>query len=301
MGNLQRNDTEGIEEMSHKAMDWAVGQTQLDHVAFRVLMIIADCHNLQNGAFPERSTIARRAGVSISTVSKHLAALEAAGLLVRVPRRRSSGHRQSSRYLLAFEEGFAEARRRMAAESGAVEVARSGRAELVRAAESGAPEVASSGAVEVASSGAPEGILNPELFNPELCNREEPPLTPPRGGFVPTDVGTVCDSSETCETSIDDRSADGQAELSPAERYRSTWQPSEALDARLWRESRHQVNRAAELRGLHPSASLHDHLLHFAAEQTRRTVRADESPVKVCAEIYARCLAEILAESETKH
>lgn len=90
--------------MSSSAVQWAIKQTDLPPRAFMVLVLLADCHNRQNGCFPSHAHLATEMGCSESAVNDALRVLEAAGKLRRVRRHSRSGHRLTTRYHFPFED-----------------------------------------------------------------------------------------------------------------------------------------------------------------------------------------------------
>jgi DNA-binding transcriptional ArsR family regulator len=93
--------------MSHKATNWAVEQRGIPPIAKVVLWHLADRHNPDNGCFPDQATLADSVEVSRASVNRHLIELEKAGLIRREQRVDPvTGKQLSTRYRLAFEEGF---------------------------------------------------------------------------------------------------------------------------------------------------------------------------------------------------
>lgn len=93
--------------MSHAATNWAIQQRGLPPAAKLVLWYLADRHNPDFGCFPSQEQLVEACEMSRSSVNRHLEALEAAGLVRRVPRIDPATKRQlTTRYLLAFEAGF---------------------------------------------------------------------------------------------------------------------------------------------------------------------------------------------------
>ena len=93
--------------MSNVATNWAFGQVQLKPGPWRVLVMLADCHNPAYGCFPGQEWLARHCNMSRASVNRHLDALEDEQLI----RRRSyfdkaTGQRTKTRYFLAFETDF---------------------------------------------------------------------------------------------------------------------------------------------------------------------------------------------------
>mgnify|MGYP003451130966 FL=1 len=93
--------------MSHRATNWAVEQRGIPPIAKVVLWHLADRHNPDNGCFPDQDTLAKSVEVSRASINRHLTELENAGLIRREPRvDKVTGRQLSTRYRLAFEEGF---------------------------------------------------------------------------------------------------------------------------------------------------------------------------------------------------
>ena len=100
--------------MSHAATNWAIQQRGLDPAVKIVLWHLADCHNPAQGCFPTQKYLAENAELSRASVNRHLAALEAKGLIVRERRFDPVRQRQlETRYYLACEPDFEAHRRRI--------------------------------------------------------------------------------------------------------------------------------------------------------------------------------------------
>jgi len=91
--------------MSMKAVVWAMGQPDLSHGEFRVLMRLADRHNPDLGCFPSVSRLTDDCNMSRSSVFTHLTNLEGKGLIKRVGRGRSDGQQTSNEYTLYLDGG----------------------------------------------------------------------------------------------------------------------------------------------------------------------------------------------------
>ena len=89
--------------MSHEATRWAVQQRGLKPAERIVLFCLADRHNTSRGCFPSQQTLADDAEMSERSVRRHLASLEAKGLIERVRDNRQGGAFASTRYILCFE------------------------------------------------------------------------------------------------------------------------------------------------------------------------------------------------------
>lgn len=101
------NALEELLAMSHKATNWAVQQRGIKPAAKVVLWHLADRHNPDNGCFPSQELLARDCEMSRSSLNDQLNVLEAAGLIRRVQRYNSDTKRaESTRYILAFEDGM---------------------------------------------------------------------------------------------------------------------------------------------------------------------------------------------------
>lgn len=97
--------------MSHKATNWAVGQRGISSAAKVLLWQLADRHNPDNGCFPNQATLAQDCEMSRATVNRNLLELERVGLIVRIQRVHPVTKKQlPTRYVLAFEDDFAEVR-----------------------------------------------------------------------------------------------------------------------------------------------------------------------------------------------
>jgi hypothetical protein len=95
--------------MSHKATLWAIEQRGLKPTTKIILWHLCDRFNPDYGCFPSQQRLAQDCEISRSTLNEHLDRLEATGLLRRVPRIDPATKRQmATRYILGFEEGFAQ-------------------------------------------------------------------------------------------------------------------------------------------------------------------------------------------------
>lgn len=96
--------------MSLKAMLWAKDQRGLKPAQKLALICLADRHNPDHvGAWPCQQTLAQEVECSRSQLNVHLKALEEAGLLRREQRVNPTNRRQQSTvYILAFEDAFAQ-------------------------------------------------------------------------------------------------------------------------------------------------------------------------------------------------
>lgn len=104
--------------MSHKATNWAFQQYHLSSGEWRLLAILADCHNDELGCFPSQEHLILRFGenrekgkpnLARSTLNNYLNSLEEQGLIRREKRFEEGTFRQkSTRYILAFEDRFAQ-------------------------------------------------------------------------------------------------------------------------------------------------------------------------------------------------
>lgn len=93
--------------MSHIATNWAIQQKGLKPASKIVLWHLADRHNPDFGCFPSQERLAHDCEMSRASVNAHLAILEEKGLIHRERRVNAQTRRQeSTRYLLAFEDGF---------------------------------------------------------------------------------------------------------------------------------------------------------------------------------------------------
>jgi len=94
--------------MSHQATNWALQQRGLKPTTKIVLWHLCDRFNPDFGCFPSQERLAYDCEISRSTLNEHIARLEKAGLLRRVPRIHPVTKRQMpTRYILGFEPGFA--------------------------------------------------------------------------------------------------------------------------------------------------------------------------------------------------
>lgn len=96
--------------MSFKATSWAIEAVKgrgLNWGAKGVLWCLADCHNPHKGCFPSQERLAEDCEMGRTALNSHLRTLERVGLIRRERRfDHKTGERQSTRYLLAFEDGF---------------------------------------------------------------------------------------------------------------------------------------------------------------------------------------------------
>lgn len=96
--------------MSHEATFWAFKQMTLGAYAWRILALLADCHNpdpIKGGCFPSQRWLARYGNMSPSSVNRQLTELEELGLIRRVRKRHPvTNAKLATHYRLAFEAGF---------------------------------------------------------------------------------------------------------------------------------------------------------------------------------------------------
>ena len=95
--------------MSHRATNWAIQQSGLMPATKLVLWYLCDRHTPDFGCYPSQDQLATDAEISRASLNTHLRKLEEAGL-IRRHRRSEQGtkQRKSTRYILGFEEDFAE-------------------------------------------------------------------------------------------------------------------------------------------------------------------------------------------------
>ena len=95
--------------MSHQATNWAFQQRGLKPATWRVLVMLADRHNPDNGCFPSQQQLAYDAEMSVSSLNDQLLKLEDLGLIRRERRINPKTRKQmSTRYILGFEDDFAQ-------------------------------------------------------------------------------------------------------------------------------------------------------------------------------------------------
>jgi hypothetical protein len=91
--------------MSHKATNWAFQQVDISNSEWRVLAVLADCHNPEHGCFPSQEYILERMGwndekdkgnMSRSSLNVQLNSLEDRGLIKREIRVNKRTKRQES-------------------------------------------------------------------------------------------------------------------------------------------------------------------------------------------------------------
>lgn len=95
--------------MSHYMTALAMRQKGLKPAAKIVLYWLADHHNSETGAcFPSLKTLASECEMDVATVKRHLAALEAMGMIYREKRHRANGSQTSSQYILRMQEPLSQ-------------------------------------------------------------------------------------------------------------------------------------------------------------------------------------------------
>ncbi|SDR20084.1 helix-turn-helix domain-containing protein [Pseudovibrio sp. Tun.PSC04-5.I4] len=93
--------------MSHEATNWAIKQKGLPPAVKIVLWHLCDRFNPDFGCFPKQKTLALDCEISRASLNRHLNELEERDLLQREKRWDEESRQQTStRYSLAFEEGF---------------------------------------------------------------------------------------------------------------------------------------------------------------------------------------------------
>lgn len=86
--------------MSHTATTWAYRQEIASSGAKFVLVALADFADESGSCYPGQKRLAEMTGQSVSSVGRHLKALEKAGLVSRQRRSSDGGFRTSDRYVL---------------------------------------------------------------------------------------------------------------------------------------------------------------------------------------------------------
>jgi DNA-binding MarR family transcriptional regulator len=95
--------------MSHYMTALAMKQSGLKPAAKIVLYWLADHHNESTGAcFPSLKTLAQECEMDVASIKRHLANLEASGLIQRTQRQRENGSQTSTQYTLHFAEPLAQ-------------------------------------------------------------------------------------------------------------------------------------------------------------------------------------------------
>ena len=95
--------------MSHYMTALAMKQTGLKPAAKIVLYWLADHHNESTGAcFPSLKTLAKECEMDVASIKRHLANLEASGLIQRTQRQRENGSQTSTQYTLHLLEPSAQ-------------------------------------------------------------------------------------------------------------------------------------------------------------------------------------------------
>lgn len=89
--------------MSNKALNWAWDQTLAPAGRKFVLIALADFADEAHSCYPGQKLLAQMTGQSVSSVGRHLDALEADQVIARQARYDDRGHRTSDRYVLAVE------------------------------------------------------------------------------------------------------------------------------------------------------------------------------------------------------
>jgi len=92
--------------MSHMATHWAMQLSgTLPSIEWKILMLLADCHNPSHGCFPSQKYLADNANIARSSVNRSLNSLEVKGLIKRVQRYCvETQSKRSTRYVLAIEK-----------------------------------------------------------------------------------------------------------------------------------------------------------------------------------------------------
>lgn len=90
--------------MSHDATAWAFSIRGLSAGEFRVLVVLADCHNPERGCFPSGEYLRKCCEMSNGALYENLQKLEEKGHIRRVKRGDIGGNgRAPTRYILGFE------------------------------------------------------------------------------------------------------------------------------------------------------------------------------------------------------
>lgn len=89
--------------MSWQATAWARTQKTGSPAAKVILLLLADLADENHSCFPGQDRLASDSEQSVKSVSRHLAALEEAGFIRRVPRYDGRGKRTSDRFFLAVD------------------------------------------------------------------------------------------------------------------------------------------------------------------------------------------------------
>ena len=157
--------------MSHAATHWALQQRGLKPTTKIVLWHLCDRFNPDFGCFPSQEQLAEDCEISRSTLNEHLALLETAGLIRRVQRLNPGNKRQMpTRYILAFEPGFAQHQATPCPETGHGGDAQD---DLPFAAPENAAEIARS-PVDSQSPRPKSGRGAVSVFHPEPCPENAP-------------------------------------------------------------------------------------------------------------------------------
>jgi hypothetical protein len=82
---------------------WAFKQRGLTDAQFRLLVVLADCHNPARGCFPTQDYLSTECEMSERKVRDTLHALEQRGLISSERRANEYGHRTGTNYILALE------------------------------------------------------------------------------------------------------------------------------------------------------------------------------------------------------
>lgn len=140
--------------MSIPAINWCISRKGLPPAEWVVLFHLCHAHNQELGCFPSQEFLSEQTGMSPRSMVRHMASLEAQGLLLR-ERRYEGNIRISDRYWFPFEEGFESVGANLARANSCI-----GRCQMVH---TQVPTVASTYEQEVT------GI-----------EQEEPPVSPPK-------------------------------------------------------------------------------------------------------------------------
>lgn len=97
--------------MSHEATTWAFKQRGLTDAQFRLLVVLADCHNPARGCFPTQEYLSAECEMSERKVRDILHSLEQSGVIACERRANEYGHRTGTNYVFAFESLPAKSRK----------------------------------------------------------------------------------------------------------------------------------------------------------------------------------------------
>lgn len=92
--------------MSIPAINWCIEQKDLPPGEWVVLFHLCHAHNQEYGCYPSQEFLAEKTNMSVRTITRHMASLEARGRLVKTRRFNATGAPISSLYTFPFMSDF---------------------------------------------------------------------------------------------------------------------------------------------------------------------------------------------------